>query len=216
MSPSATPATQSDNRCHQVPRLATQRAAAATASFGNPARHQSRPSAVSATLATQSERRCHQVKIHVAKCHACHAKWPSMSPSATPATQRAAAATGPCKIVENTLEDSRKKHMERHRPRVKVKTYMEFFNTRQVHTSCKWGCVTLRWHTMLSTDAGDSGTSFNQFWCLKSLWWHTDRGGARIPSYTTVFVEGYEKRFLDGINASFCVCHRIVNLYSVV
>ena len=30
-------------------------------------------------------------------------------------------------------------------------------------------------------------------------------GGPRIPSYTTVFVEGYE-RFLDGINASFCVC----------
>ena len=46
---------------------------------------------------------------------------------------------GPCKIVENTLEDSRKKHMEQHNPRVKVKTYMEFSNTRQVHTSCKWG-----------------------------------------------------------------------------
>ena len=76
MSPSATPATQ--------------RAAATTASFGNPARHQSRPSAVSATPATQSERRCHQVKIHVAKCHAGHAgqaKRRCMSPSATPATQ---------------------------------------------------------------------------------------------------------------------------------
>ena len=86
MSPSATPATQ--------------RAAASTASFGNPVRHQSRPSAVSATPATQSERRCHQVphlprkvKVHVAKCHACHAKRQSMSPSATPATQRAAAST---------------------------------------------------------------------------------------------------------------------------
>ena len=118
---SAMPATQSERRCHQVPRKvkvhvakchachakwqsmspsatpAAQRAAASTASFGNPVRHQSRPSAVSATPATQSERRCHQVprkvKVHVAKCHACHAKWQSMSPSATPATQRAAAST---------------------------------------------------------------------------------------------------------------------------
>ena len=53
MSPSATPATQ--------------RAAAHTASAGNPVRHQSPPSAISATPATQSE--------------------DGMSPSATPATQ---------------------------------------------------------------------------------------------------------------------------------
>ena len=33
----------------------------------------------------------------------------------------------------------KKKHIKRHKPRVKVKTYMEFSNTRQVHTSCKWG-----------------------------------------------------------------------------
>ena len=134
-----------------------------TASFGNPVRHPSRPSAVSATPATQSEGQCRQVprlprkvtidvtkchachaksrgghgviwepgappepaqcrKCHachakwasmspsedacrqvprlprkvtldVTKCHACHAKWQSMSPSATPATQRAAAST---------------------------------------------------------------------------------------------------------------------------
>ena len=31
--------------------------------------------------------------IHVIKCHACHAKCKSMSPSATPATQKAAAST---------------------------------------------------------------------------------------------------------------------------
>ena len=41
--------------------------------------------------------KCHnlprKVTIHVAKCHACHAKWRSMSPIATPATQTAAATT---------------------------------------------------------------------------------------------------------------------------
>ena len=37
------------------------------------------------------EGRCRQVDV--AKCHTCHAKWRSMSPSATPATQTAAATT---------------------------------------------------------------------------------------------------------------------------
>ena len=51
-------------------------------------------SAISATPATQSYDRCRQVSrlprnvtIDVAKCHACHAKLRSMSPSATPVTQ---------------------------------------------------------------------------------------------------------------------------------
>ena len=96
---SATPATQSDGRCHQVPRLpckakvdVTNCHACHAKSRGDTvgkreARHQSQPSAVSATPAPQSEGRCHH------KCHACHAKRRSMSPSATPATQRAAATT---------------------------------------------------------------------------------------------------------------------------
>ena len=56
----------------------------------------------------------------------------------------------PCKIVKDTLEDPRKNpwKMERHKPKVKVKTYMELSNSRQVHTSCIWrGGATLRWHT---------------------------------------------------------------------
>ena len=76
-SPSATPATQSDGRCRQVP---TQTAAASTAPNGNQARHQSQPSPMSATPATKSDDRCHQVPrlprkvmIDVAKRHACHA-----------------------------------------------------------------------------------------------------------------------------------------------
>ena len=98
MSPSATPATQSDALCRQVP----QTAAASTASTGNQARHQSKPSAISATPATQSDARCRQVPrlprkvtLDVAKCHTCHAKWRSMSPSATPSMQTAAASTAP-------------------------------------------------------------------------------------------------------------------------
>ena len=64
------------------------------------AHHQSQPSAISAPPATQNEGRCRQVpglprktKVDVAKCQAYHAKRRSMSPSATPATQRAAATT---------------------------------------------------------------------------------------------------------------------------
>ena len=122
---------------------------------------------------------------------------------------------GPCKIVENTLGGLKKKHMERHKPRVKVKTYMEFSNTRQVHTSCKWGCVTLRWHTMLSTDAGIAALVLNSFGVFSHYAGTQKGGGPRVPSYTMVFVEGYEC-LLDGINASFCVCvcHQIGNLYN--
>ena len=95
---SATPATQSDGRCHQ----ATQSAAATTAPTGTRARHESQPSAIRATPATQREGRCHQEPrlprrppgpIEVKKCHACHAKWRSMSPSTMPATQSATPAT---------------------------------------------------------------------------------------------------------------------------
>ena len=91
---SATPATQSDDPCHEVPRLPHKVKVDVTkchachakrrgvpAPPGNQARHQSQPSAISATPATQSDDPCHQVPrlprkvtIHVIKCHACHAK----------------------------------------------------------------------------------------------------------------------------------------------
>ena len=68
MSPSAaTPAMQSEGRCHQAPRLAHQQAAATTAPNGDPS-------------VPPEPVQCH-------KCHACHAKWRSRSPSATPDTQ---------------------------------------------------------------------------------------------------------------------------------
>ena len=100
---SATPATQSEGPCHQVPRLPRKvhpkrsmsvSATPATQSVRRPVTQPSRtparhakssrkrqPSAVSATPATQSDSPCHQVprlprkvKVHVRKCHACHAK----------------------------------------------------------------------------------------------------------------------------------------------
>ena len=74
MSPSATPATQSDDRyristtptqsegrCHQVPRLPRQQPRRQRRQTETQARHQSQSSAISATPATQSEGRCHQV-----------------------------------------------------------------------------------------------------------------------------------------------------------
>ena len=86
MSPSATPATQ--------------KAAASTATAGNRARHQSQPSAIRATPATWNEGGCLKVpglpretKVDASKCHTCHAKCSYMSPSAAPATQKAAAST---------------------------------------------------------------------------------------------------------------------------
>ena len=94
MSSSATPATQSEGGCHEVPRLPRKvkvdvtkchacqaKRRGATAPPDDQARRQSQPSAISATPATQSNNRCrqvprlpHKVKVDVTKCHACHAK----------------------------------------------------------------------------------------------------------------------------------------------
>ena len=69
---SATPATPNDIGCQQVPRL---------------------PRRMHVDVAKCNT--CHKVKAGVAKCHACHTKCRSMSPSATPATQTAAATMAP-------------------------------------------------------------------------------------------------------------------------
>ena len=132
MSPSATPATQSDGRCRQVPKVevdvAKRHACHAKwksmSPSATPATQTAAAMSPSATPATQSEGRCHQVprlprkvKVHVGKCHACHANsrgdhgakrgpkpaqcykchamWRSMSPSATPTTQ----SDGRCRQV---------------------------------------------------------------------------------------------------------------------
>ena len=67
MSPSATPSTQSGDRCRQAPHLPQKQ------------RHQSQHSSTSVTPATQSEGRCRQVprlpnrmEVDASKCHACH------------------------------------------------------------------------------------------------------------------------------------------------
>ena len=117
MSPSATLATESEGQCHQAPAMQSdvrchakrrsmspsttagrQKAAATTGPNGTQARD--RPSAISALPATQKDGRCHQVPrlprkatVDVTKCHASHAKRRSMSPSAMPAKQTAAATT---------------------------------------------------------------------------------------------------------------------------
>ena len=85
MSPSATPATQSDGGCRQVPRLPRK----------TPRRHGVTPKTKRATRASPMPcvpRLPRKVTVDVTKCHACHAKWRWMSPSATPATQNAAAS----------------------------------------------------------------------------------------------------------------------------
>ena len=84
----ATPATQSDDPCHHLSATpATQKAAATMAAAENRARHQSQPSAI------YVPRLPRETKVDVSKSHACQAKCSYMSPSATPATQKAAATT---------------------------------------------------------------------------------------------------------------------------
>ena len=80
MSRSATPATQSEGRCLEVPRL-PRKTPRRHGAMADQARRQSQPSAISALPATQSNNRCcqvprlpHKVKVDVTKCHACHAK----------------------------------------------------------------------------------------------------------------------------------------------
>ena len=94
-----------------------------------------------------------------------------------------------CKSEGKTIQNCRKHtggpkkkpwKMKRHKPKVKVKTYMELSNTRQVHTSCIWG-----WHTKM---AHRNWRSCLECLCHKT-WWGNER--------------------LDGIFASFCVCHLI-------
>eukprot|EP00435_Cladocopium_sp_Y103_P043191 s1426_g12.t1 len=117
MSPSATPATQNEGRCCQVPRLPGKRSAAPQDTSGDQGRHQSQPNAESATASHAKEGRRHRTpaatkavaranpalevprlphktKADVTKCHACRTKRRQMSPSATPATQKKRGATG--------------------------------------------------------------------------------------------------------------------------
>ena len=86
----ATPATQMERQCHQVPLLPRK---VARHPGGLTALHQRQPSA---TPATQNAGCCQAPRLprkwnvnvtNVAKCRACHANGTSRSPSATPATQ---------------------------------------------------------------------------------------------------------------------------------
>ena len=82
LSPSATPATQNDGGCLQVPRLPRKTRKV-------PRRHW-RPSAPKrasrASPVPKVPRLPRETKVAVSKCHACHPKRKHMSPSATPVT----------------------------------------------------------------------------------------------------------------------------------
>ena len=103
MLPSPTPATRNEGGCHQVPHLPRKVPRPHRRLKRAQARHQSQPSAISATPVTQNEGGCHQLphlphetKVDVNKCHACHAKWRWMSPSATPARPSAPPEPAQC------------------------------------------------------------------------------------------------------------------------
>ena len=58
--PSATPAMQNENQCHQVPRLPSKRPRQPRRQTGPKRVTRAKPSAIRATPATQSEGQCHQ------------------------------------------------------------------------------------------------------------------------------------------------------------
>ena len=85
---SATPATQSECRCRQVPQLPHQQPRRQRRQLGT-------KRATRASPVPYVPRLPRKVQVHVAKCHACHVKCTSMSPSATLATQ----SKGRCRQV---------------------------------------------------------------------------------------------------------------------
>ena len=85
MSQSAAPATQSAATCRQVPRLPRKKPRRPR----RPLRTERATSPV-----TYVPRLPDETKVDVSKCHVCHVKRRWMSPSATPARQKAAANTG--------------------------------------------------------------------------------------------------------------------------
>ena len=90
MSPSATPATQSEGWCHQVPRLPRKTKVDVTKCHACHAKCRgfTGDQAVQARHAVPKVPRVpRKAKVDVDKCHACHVKRRRMSPSATPATQ---------------------------------------------------------------------------------------------------------------------------------
>ena len=95
MSPSATPATQNAHRCGQVPGLPQSMSPSATPGMQTAAAPKVPKRATTPSPVTEVPRLPRRMHVDVAKCHACHAKWRSMSPSATPATQTAAATKVP-------------------------------------------------------------------------------------------------------------------------
>ena len=85
--PSATPATQSERRCHQAPGLPRKVTVHVATRHACHAKRRSTP----ATRPQDPSAPPEPVQCH--KCHACQAKCASMSPSARPARQ----SDGPCR-----------------------------------------------------------------------------------------------------------------------
>ena len=103
--------------------------------------------------------------------------------------------------------------MKQRKPRVKVNTYMEFSNTRQVRTSCKWGCVTLRWHTMVSEIRGTAALVLNSFGVF-SHYAGTQKGGG---SESAIIHHGFRWGVWTPLGwhkcIVLCVCHPTVKFY---
>ena len=78
---------------------------------------------------------CMKRRMHfdVAKCHACHAKWRSMSPSATPATQTAAATTAP-----NGTQARHQSHPVPYVPRLPCKVTVDVTKRHACHVKWRW------------------------------------------------------------------------------
>ena len=109
MTPSATPATQNQGECHQVPRLprkVARRPGRPTATNGDQRRPSAPPSATRATPTTPNAGRC----LQVPRLPRCHAKRRWMSPSATPASTNAGRRLQVPRLPRKTQVDATKCH----------------------------------------------------------------------------------------------------------
>ena len=92
--PRCTPATQDARPCRRVPRLPRKEPR-------RPRRPLGTKPATRASPVPEVPHLPPETKVDVTKSHACHAGCTSMSPSATPATQRAAASTAATPVTQS-------------------------------------------------------------------------------------------------------------------
>ena len=128
-----TPATQNEGRCRQVPRLPRETKGGCHQVPRLPRKVPQRPGQPTATTRHQVQlvpRLPRKTKVDVSKCHACYVKPRWMSPSATPATQSAAAP--------RATNGDQARHQVQLVPRLPRKTKVDVAKGHACHAKRRW------------------------------------------------------------------------------